>query len=177
MVHRRSKSTVKKKYNKTLLIIPEGMQTFTKEKVRYNEHRRSPIGDIKTKRLIQDAVPRRVIYSGRHTVPVFNLKVDENPHPLEMAFQIYRVGKKIYISAILDIGTTASTFLVNPNSNLMITLSEKLASKYLMSCENNFPKLIEDKIIVANSQLKIERMIEYTVGEVLGDGHFMFVDS
>jgi hypothetical protein len=52
---------------------------------------------------------------------------------------------------------------VNTNVQLIVSLSEKLAAKYLMSSDNDFTRLIEDRFIIANNRLQIEKFVEYTV--------------
>lgn len=36
-----------------------------------------------------------------------------------------------------------------------------------MSCDNNFETLIKDRVIVANNALKIEKLKDYSVSEVM----------
>ena len=50
---------------------------------------------------------------------------------------------------------------------LILTLSEKMAAKYLMNADNNFGKLIEDMVIIANNRLQIEKLVEYNVQDVM----------
>lgn len=46
-----------------------------------------------------------------------------------------------------------------------------------MSVDNNFKRLIEDKMIIANNKLQIEKLMEYTVNDVMSQGEFTFVDA
>ena len=47
---------------------------------------------------------------------------------------------------------------VHTNANLLLELTEKAAQKYLLMSDNDFGRMIEDLIIVANSRLKIENV-------------------
>ena len=57
-------------------------------------------------------------------------------------------------------------------------LSERLAIKYMCMSENKYGQLIESHLIVANSQLKIEKTAEYLVSDVHSTrGYFAYADE
>ena len=69
-------------------------------------------------------------------------------------------------------------YFVNRNKQLILGLSERLAIKYMCLSENDFPRLVETFMIVANNQLKIERMNEYLVSDVHSTrGYFAYADE
>lgn len=45
-----------------------------------------------------------------------------------------------------------------------------------MNCDNSFESLIRDRVIVANNALKIERLKEYRVSDVMNQGHYEYID-
>ena len=68
--------------------------------------------------------------------------------------------RKIFIGAQTLPGQPRNAMLyVHNNAQLLIELSEKEAQKYLMMSNNDFGRLIEDLVIVTNSRLKIENVI------------------
>ena len=68
---------------------------------------------------------------------------------------------------------------VHANAHLLLELNEKQAQKYLMMSDNDFGRMIEDLVIVANSRLKIENVNkkQYTVSEVMDQGYYAYVDE
>ncbi len=58
-------------------------------------------------------------------------------------------------------------------------MTEKAAQKYLLMSDNDFGRMIEDLVIVANSRLKIENvnMQQYRVSEVMNQGYYAYVDD
>ena len=63
------------------------------------------------------------------------------------------------------------------NSKLVLELSEKLTIKHLVMNENDYSLLISNLFIVANNQLKIEKMTEYLVSDVHSNrGFFAYED-
>ena len=61
---------------------------------------------------------------------------------------------------------------------MILELSERLAIKYMCLCDDDFAQLIETFVIVANNQLKIEKMTEYLVSDVHSTrGYFVYADD
>jgi|LauGreDrversion4_2_1035121.scaffolds.fasta_scaffold119943_4 hypothetical protein len=48
--------------------------------------------------------------------------------------------------------------MINKNQQLILDISEKQASKYLLISGNSFATMIENKLIVANNNLQIEKL-------------------
>ena len=68
--------------------------------------------------------------------------------------------------------------MVNPNKKLICELSQKLASKYLYSCQNNFTELIQKRFSIVNDQLILISQPEYLVSEVHAKrGFFVYKDQ
>ena len=51
------------------------------------------------KRVFKDRAHRRYLYEGLHEVPVFNLKVQDQPVIMGFKFNVYRTAIKIYVEA------------------------------------------------------------------------------
>ena len=68
---------------------------------------------------------------------------------------------------------------VHANAHLLLEMNEKQILKYLMMSDNDFGRMIEDLVIVANSTLKIENVNnkQYQVSEVMNEGYFAYVDD
>jgi len=67
--------------------------------------------------------------------------------------------RKIFVSAKLLTGQPRiGLAYVHASANLLLELTEKAAQKYLLMSDNDFGRMIEDLIIVANSRLKIENV-------------------
>ncbi|TNV85485.1 hypothetical protein FGO68_gene10874 [Halteria grandinella] len=170
-----------------ILIIPDvGKNTFRKAKI-INLDNSSNFENSKNSTALLNALDQlkdhkstsgnhRLIYEGYHRIPVFNLKVSDKPVLLPLAFSVYRVGHKVYFEASQSIPASllilqpelraekrnASYSMINKNSQLILDTSEKMAAKYLSLSDNSFARLIEDKIIVANQKLQIEKLSENT---------------
>lgn len=132
------------------------------------------------KRVFRDRAHKRYLYEGYHEIPVFNLKFQDEPVLLAFKFTIYRTSVKIYAEAKLLQTQTNHTYayFVNKNKQLILGLSERLAIKYMCLSENDFPRLVETFMIIANNQLKIERMNEYLVSDVHSTrGYFAYADE
>ena len=123
------------------------------------------------------------MYKGTHEIPVFNYKVSSKPMLLTLNFNVFRVKdnkRKIYVSAKIQKGQPKGAMkYVNANANLMLELTEKAAQKYLLMSDNDFGRMIEDLVIVANSSLKIENVVknEYKVPQVMDGGYYAYVDD
>jgi hypothetical protein len=48
--------------------------------------------------------------------------------------------------------------MISKNAVLVLEISEKQAQRYLGMCKNSFSKMIEEKVIVANNSLQIEKL-------------------
>ena len=95
-------------------------------------------------------------------------------------FIAYRTAVKVYIEARLvpNQETQRFAYMVNRNRQLILELSERLAIKYMVQCENDFVQFIETLIIVANNQLKVEKTPEYLVADVHSTrGYFVYEDE
>lgn len=80
-----------------------------------------------------------MLYQGENSVPVFNYKIAEKPKMKTFNFLIYRAKNKIYIEATLKKQwQEKSDKFINQNKQLVLELTEKLAEKYLMNCQNSF---------------------------------------
>ena len=81
------------------MIIPDiGKSTYRREKVSVETtQRKQQEGAYKNDLLKGNG--QRFLYEGYHKVPVFNLKVSDQPVLIALAFQVYRVGHKVYIEA------------------------------------------------------------------------------
>jgi len=122
---------------------------------------------------------KRFLYEGFHWVPVFNLKLTDKPLLIPLAFQIYRVNHKVYIEGLQQVPShmllsnheKAEHFkqerknqhsifeaMISKNAVLVLEISEKQAQRYLGMCKNSFSKMIEEKVIVANNSLQIEKL-------------------
>ena len=105
------------------------------------------------RRVLKDRSHRRYLYEGSHKVPVFNLKIQEQPVLLGFKFIVYRTTVKIYIEARMlhhqENGRFA--YFVNRNRQLILELSERMAIKYMSMCENDFGQLVESHLIIANN--------------------------
>lgn len=126
---------------------------------------------------------KRQLYKGVHEVPVFNLKLSGKPLLLSFSFSVFRMNnnkRKIFVSAKLLAGQSrVGMMYVHANANLLLELTEKAAQKYLLMSDNDFGRMIEDLVIVANSRLKIENvnMQQYRVSEVMNQGYYAYVDD
>jgi hypothetical protein len=97
---------------------------------------------------------KRYLYQGIHEIPVFNLKIQDEPIMFIFKFTVYRTAVKIYFEAMLfpnQLTPHESTHFINKNKRLVLELSEKLAIKHLISNENDFALLISNLLIVANN--------------------------
>ncbi len=183
----RSKSTIRTKTKSDLpaiMIIPESNNTFRRAAIltQRNESispKRLSIIDNQSKSNQGDNkkhADRRILYQGEHQIPVFNLKFSEQPQIHRLKFIIYRTLNKIYFEA-KPLRELIMSRYVNTNVQLIVSLSEKLAAKYLMSSDNDFTRLIEDRFIIANNRLQIEKFVEYTVDQVMSNGTFAVVNA
>lgn len=108
-----------------------------------------------------------------HEVPCFNLKYADQPILLTFKFSVFRINnnkRKIFVGAKMLPGQPQiSMRYVHVNAHLLLELNEKQAQKYLMMSDNDFGRMIEDLVIVANSKLKIENVNtkQYNVAEVM----------
>ena len=99
---------------------------------------------------VRDKQRKRILYQGNHQIPVFNLKVQDEPTLLYFKFTIYRTSIKIYCEAKLFNNQKMSA-LINRNKQLILELSERLAIKYMQQNDNNFEMMIENLMIIANN--------------------------
>ena len=133
------------------------------------------------RRVLRDRTHRRYLYEGVHHVPVFNLKFQNQPVLLAFKFIVYRTSIKIYIEAKLMPTFQDNArwqYFINRNKQLILELTERLATKYMHMCENKFEALIESHLIIANNQLKIEKTAEYLVSDVHSmRGFFAYEDE
>lgn len=53
--------------------------------------------------------------------------------------------------------------MIHKNALLVLEITEKQASRYLSQCKNSFKRMIEEKIIVANNKLQIEKLTDVIV--------------
>lgn len=56
--------------------------------------------------------------------------------------------------------------MINKNQQLILDISEKQASRYLLIAENSFATMIEDKLIVANNSLQIEKLENHHIPSI-----------
>lgn len=109
-------------------------------------------------------------------MPVFNITLTRRPILVKFHFNVFRVPTKhkVFLEARLapKQKTAYISHYVVPTAHLILELTEKLAYKYLMMSNNDFGKMIEDMVIVMNSQLRIENLNfqMYRVQEVMKHG-------
>ena len=102
------------------------------------------------RRNFSDRQRKRILYTGNHQIPVFNLKCQDEPALLFFKFVIYRTAVKIYVEAKLFANQKMGA-LINRNKQLVLELSERLAIKYMQQNDNSFEMMIENLMIVANN--------------------------
>jgi hypothetical protein len=107
-----------------------------------------------------------------------NPKFADKSSPVEFTFSSYRLGIKVYIEAKPTPMQHIVQFLINKNRPLNLEISEKLCEKFMLRNENDFGRLIENELIVANSTLIVSKKPEYLVKDVHSlRGHFVYVDE
>ena len=92
------------------------------------------------KRVIKDKNKRRLLYEGVHEIPVFNLKLQDQPVLLQFKFTAYRTSIKIYIEGRIFLKPEQVRYahFINRNRQLIVELSERMAIKHMGHCDNDF---------------------------------------
>lgn len=109
---------------------------------------------------------RSKLFEGLCTIAVINFRLALNKS-VEFSFRVSRSGVKVLFEATPVRPKQRQLYqFINPNKPLQVTVSEKLAYKYLTQHDNSFGNLIASRLQLVNDKLQFKAVQEYSVREV-----------